>query len=128
MDTEDELTHGVPHPSRRAREPTVFTLTGACSILTGHHLTVDIRLHLVQRLVFLLHIGRKDLGIVAPCIIAASGYRLADDHPRVVVTEDAGVFLIAFGIGRDLAHLHVIGGEGRVVEHDAMLTLHAFLH
>ena len=76
----------------------------------------------------LLHVGRQYLGVVAPCVIAASGHGFANNHPRVVVAEDAGILLVAFRVGTQFAHLHVVGGVGRVVEHNAVLTLHAFLH
>ena len=51
----------------------------------------------------------------------------ADDDPRVVVAEDACVLLVALGVGAYLAHLHVIGGVGRVVEHDAVFAFQSFL-
>ena len=56
LDAEDELGDGVPHPGGCTREPGVLTLARAEGILTGYHLTVDVGLDLMQRLVFLLDV------------------------------------------------------------------------
>ena len=56
LDAEDELRDGIPHPGSGTREPRVLTLARLIGILSGYHLTVHVGLHLVQRLVFLLHI------------------------------------------------------------------------
>ena len=56
LDTEDELRYRIPHPGSRTREPRVLTLTWLEGVLTCYHLAVDVRLHLVQRLVFLFHV------------------------------------------------------------------------
>ena len=128
LDTENILRHRVPHPSGSTREPRVLALTGTSRILTCYHLAVDIGFHLVQRLAVFLHIGRQNLRIVCPGIVAASSYRFSDDHPRVVVTEDTGILLIAGGVGGNLTHLHMISCKGGVVEHDAMFAVEVLLH
>ena len=56
LDAEDELRHGVPHPGGCTREPGVLTLARTEGVLTGYHLTVDVGLDLMQRLVFLLDV------------------------------------------------------------------------
>ena len=56
LDAEDELGDGVPHPGGGTREPGVLTLARLEGILAGYHLTVYVRLHLVERLVFLLDV------------------------------------------------------------------------
>ena len=56
FDAEDELGDGVPHPGGCTREPRILTLARTEGILTGYHLTVDVGLDLMQRLVFLLDV------------------------------------------------------------------------
>jgi len=56
LDAEDELRDGVPHPGGGTRKPRVLALAGTEGILAGYHLAVDVRLHLVQRLVLLLDV------------------------------------------------------------------------
>ena len=56
LDTEDELVYRVSHPGSRTSQPGVLTLTGTEGVLTCHHLTVHVRLHLVQRLILLFHV------------------------------------------------------------------------
>ena len=52
----------------------------------------------MQSLIFLLYIAWQNLGIMVPGIIATSGNGFADDDPRIVVAEDAGILLVAFRI------------------------------
>ena len=52
----------------------------------------------MQGLVFLFNITGQDLGIVAPGIVAPTCYALSDDDPWIVVAEDTGILLVAFGI------------------------------
>ncbi len=49
----------------------------------------------MQGLVLLLYVAGQNLGVVLPSVIATSGYGLADDDPRIVVAEDAGILLVA---------------------------------
>ena len=82
----------------------------------------------MQRLAVLLDVAGQNLLVVAPSVIAAGSHRLADDDPRIVVAEDARILLVAFGIGADFTHLDMIGGEGRIVEHDAVFAFQAFFY
>ena len=81
----------------------------------------------MQGLILLLHVGRQDLGIVAPGIVTTACDTLTDDHPRIVVTEDTGILLIAFGIRGDLTVLIDILREGRIVEHHTVFALEVLL-
>ena len=56
LDTEDELRDGVPHPGCCTGKPRVLALAGTEGILAGYHLAVDVGLHLMQRLVFLIDV------------------------------------------------------------------------
>ena len=120
-DTQDVLRDGEPVPGCRARQPRVLALTRTCSILSCHHLTIDVGLHLVQLLV--TNPRRSNLGVVLPGIVASPGHGLTDDDPRIVVTEDAGILLVSGRVGRYFAHLDMVAGEGGMVEHHAMLAV-----
>ena len=82
----------------------------------------------MQRLVFLFDIRRQDLLVMLPRIVATPVDGLTDDDPWVVVAEDAGILLVTLRIRTDLTVFDIVMRESGVVEHDAMLTLHAFLH
>jgi len=64
---------------------------------------------------------------VTPGIVTTTCDALADDHPRIVVTEDTGILLVTFGIRRDLTIFVDILRESRIVEHHAMLALQVLL-
>ncbi len=85
------------------------------SVLACDHLSVYIRLGLVD-LGDLLIVSRSDLGIVLEGSVAVTYIRLSTDYPSVVVAEDACVFLVAAGVGGDLAVLYEVFGEGRIVK------------
>ena len=125
LDAEDELRDGVPVPGGGAGEPGILAFARLRGILAGYHLAIDVRLDLVECLV--LDPGGTDLGVVVPRIVAATGDCLADDDPGVVVAEDACILLVTGRIGTDFAHLDVIGGVGRVVEHHAVFAVEVLL-
>ena len=64
---------------------------------------------------------------MTPGIVAAPCDALADDDPRVVVAEDAGILLVTLGIAGNLAVLVDVFREGWVVEHHAVFALEVFL-
>lgn len=102
-DAEDILGYRIPVPCGRARQPGVLALSGLRSILARDHLAIDIGLDPVQSLVS--DPRRAYFRIVRPRIVAASGHRLRDNHPRIVVAEDAGVLLVTGRIGGYLAQI-----------------------
>ena len=125
LDAEDELCDGVPVPGCGASEPRVLAFSGFGGILACYHLAIDVRLDLVKLLV--LNPGRADLGVMLPGVVAATGHRLANDDPWIVVAEDAGILLVTGWVGANLAHLDVIGRVGRVVEHHTMFAVEVLL-
>ena len=62
----------------------------------------------------LLHIRRTRLLIDLKCSVAASDDGLRDGNPRVVVAEDAGIFLVPGRIGGDLTQFNMILCVGRL--------------
>src|SRR5574344_2316877 len=125
-DAEDELRDGVPVPRRRAGEPRVLRLARLRRVASGDHLRIDVGLDLVE-LRLLLGVARADLRVMVPRVGSAAGHRLGDDHPRVVVAEDARVFLVARRIRRDLAVFDDVLRERRLVEDDAVPACEATL-
>ena len=128
LDAQDELRDGIPVPGRRARQPAVLGLAGTGGILAGNHLRIDVRLHLVQGAVDFFDVSGAYLAVVLPGTVAAAQHRFADDDPRVVVAEDARILLVPGRVGGYFAIFHHVAGEGRVVQHDAVLAVQAFLH
>src|SRR5450631_1082171 len=88
-------------PGRSPRQPGVLGLAVANGVLAGVHLGVDVRLEAVD-LALLLEVRRRDLLPVVEGAIAAADHRLGDDHPGVVVAEDAGVLLVPRRVRGDL--------------------------
>ena len=125
LDAEDELCDGVPVPGCGAGEPRVLAFSGFGGILACYHLAIDVRLDLVELLVF--DPGGTDLGVMLPGIVAATGNCLANDDPWIVMAEDAGILLVTGWVGANLAHLYMIHGVGRVVEHHAMFAVEVLL-
>lgn len=125
LDAEDELCDGVPVPGCGASEPRVLAFSGFGGILACYHLAIDVRLDLVKLLV--LNPSRADLGVMLPGVVAATGHRLANDDPWIVVAKDAGILLVAGRVGTDFAHLYMIFGVGRVVEHHTMFAVEVLL-
>ena len=75
-----------------------------------------------------LEVGGRDLDVVFPRALRTAVRDLADDHPRVVVAEDAAVLLVAGRVGRDLAELQVVAAVGRVEDDDAPRRVEVLLH
>ena len=63
-----------------------------------------------------------------PRFVASSCNGHAYDNPRIVVTEDARILLVALRIRRNLTHFHVVGGVGRVVKHNTVIAIHHSLN
>ena len=52
----------------------------------------------MQSLILLLYVRWQNLSVVAPGIVTTTSDTLADDDPRIVVTEDTCILLVALGI------------------------------
>ena len=81
----------------------------------------------MESLIVLLHIGRQYLPVVTPRIIASSLQSLGDNHPWIVVAEDAGILLVSLWITADLTIFRIVAGKRWPVQHNAMLTFQVFL-
>ena len=97
----------------------------AC-VLTAYHLTVYIRLGLVD-IGSLLSECRSDLGIVLECLVAFACISSSADYPSVVVCEYTCVLLISAGVCGDLTVLDIVLGECRVVEYETELGVKSFV-
>ena len=64
---------------------------------------------------------------MAPGIVTTTCDTFTDDDPRIVVTEDTGILLVAFGIRRYLTIFVDIFREGGIVEHHTMFALQILL-
>ena len=120
LNTQQGLAHGLPGPGGRTGEPAVLSLAGLKGIFSGHHLAEHIRLHFPEGLI--LCKSRRNLLIMPPGILGPAGHGLADNHPGIVVAEDAGVLFITFRIGTDFAVVNIVLGVGRVVQDQAVLA------
>jgi hypothetical protein len=60
--------------------------------------------------------------------VAVAGHRFGDNHPRIVVAENAGVLLIARRVRRDLAQLQVVARVRRLLQDDAVRRGQALAH
>ena len=123
FDAQQILRGGIPVPGGRTGQPAVLALTRQRSVFPGHHLAIDIGLHLVQLLV--RDEGGRNLAVMPPGVRSAAGEGLADDDPGIVVAEDAGVLLVTLRIGGNLPVFDPIAREGGIVEHQAVF---AFQH
>ena len=115
-----------PVPGRRTGQPAVLALARTECILTGHHLAIDIRLHLVQCLV--LDECRGNLAIMLPRIIPAACKHLSHNHPRIVVAENAGILLISLRVGGNLTVILYVLREGRIIQNYTLLSIKHFLY
>ena len=97
-DPENVLSYGDEVPSCRPGQPGVLRLTVFGGILAGNHLRIDIGLHLVQ-LGHLLTVGRRNALPIVEGAVAVAHLGFADDDPRIVMTEDPRIFLVAGRIG-----------------------------
>ena len=75
----------------------------------------------------ILEIHRTNLAEEFPSIIATSGYSLTNDDPRIIMTEDSGILLISSRIRTYLAHLHMICGVSRIIEHHTVFAVEILL-
>jgi len=65
--------------------------------------------------------GRIDPRVIVVGGIPISDACFADDHPGVVVAEDAGVFLVARRVRRNLPVFKVVLRVGRLLQDDPVL-------
>ena len=80
-------------------------------IAAGDHLRVDVGLAPVEP-ADLLARRRVDAEVVVEGPVTVADHGLGDDHPGIVVAEDARVFLVAGRIGGDFAELEIVAGIG----------------
>src|ERR1039457_2287136 len=116
---ENPLHDGVVIPRRGAGQPGVLGFAMGGRVAPGDHLRVDTRLAAVHVADWLAR-RRVDARIVIVRAVAIAGHGLGDDHPRVVVTENSRVFLVARRVGRNLAEVQVVARVRRLLQHDAM--------
>ena len=94
LNAKDVLGDGYHVPSSSTSEPGVLALTEVLGILTADHLTVNVRLCLVD-IGCLFGECRSDLRIVLESLVSSSRISLGADDPRVVVCEDTRVLLVS---------------------------------
>ncbi|MPN51009.1 hypothetical protein SDC9_198650 [bioreactor metagenome] len=99
-DAEDVLADVHKRPRGGAGEPTVLPFAKGRRVATGDHLAIDIRFR-AARIADLLHISRAGSRIHFKRAVAVTKHGFGAADPRVVVAENARVFLISRRIGAD---------------------------
>src|ERR1019366_7179891 len=113
------LCDRVVVPGGRACEPGVLGFSKRGSVTPGDHLGVHVGLAAVD-VADLLASGRINPRVIVVGAVSITDARFADDDPRIVVTEDACVFLVARRVRGDLAEFEVILRVSRLLQNDAM--------
>ena len=114
-------------PCGGSGQPGVLALTRSRGFGAGHHLAVDVWLHLADvGLVF--HVGRAVALVDGEGLLVVVGQRVGDGDPRVVVAEDAAVLFVSARIGRDLAQFDAVGGVGGGEDGGAPIAGQLVLH
>ena len=93
IDAQDVLGNIDKGPGCRTGEPAVLRFAEVSGILSGYHLRVNIRLCPVD-LTDVFNVGRAGLFIYFESTVSVADDSLADRDPRIVVTENTGIFLV----------------------------------
>ena len=120
------LRHVHERPRGGAGQPGVLALARGRCLGTGHHLAVDVRFHLAH-VGLVLDIRRAVALVYGECLVVIAGDGVGDGDPRVVVAEDAAVFLVSARIGGDFAQFDAVGGVGGCEDGGAPIAGQAFL-
>ncbi|MNP50098.1 hypothetical protein D3C76_1443370 [compost metagenome] len=68
----------------------------------------------------LFQIGGGNLPVNLEGSVTTAQDSLSDHNPRVVVAEDARILLVARRVRGDLSQVQIIGGVGRILQHNAV--------
>ena len=120
--SKDILRYRDKVPCGSTGQPAVFGFTETSRVLAGYHLGIDIRLGAVD-FGDILIVGGGNLGIIFKRLVAVTHEGFGADYPGVVVAEDSRVFLVAAGVGRNLAVFNIIAAVGGIVEDKAVLAV-----
>ena len=126
-DAQNILRHIYKSPGCRTGKPAVFGFSMFRSVFSCDHLRVNIRFRTVD-LTDILNIGGTGPAVDLECPVSPADPCLSNGYPGIVVTENAGVFFVSRGIGRNLSQIYIIFCVSRLLKDNPIFSVQPFLH